>query len=223
LIHPSVFANIFVLLALLNLLDIYRSEESLSKIFNAGVYTTMAIFFYFNYVFFMLLFFIALVILRSFNWREWVIGILGLVSPVLIYVAICYLTGTESRFFFENLVQLLTWFEIPILSEYFYLLFVTLIMFVILTIFFHLSRGLGGKVKTQKTLGLIYWFLALSLVNFFAKRNYLFFPALASIIPLSILLGDYFYNIKQLKIANTLFIMLLAAGSVLYLVHLKIL
>jgi hypothetical protein len=88
--------------------------------------------------------------------------------------------------------------------------------------FKHFSRGLGQKIKTQKSLGLMYWFLVLSLVNFFSKNNNSYFPLIASVIPISVLLGDYFFYIKQLKIANTVFILILAAGTLLFLVNLNL-
>jgi hypothetical protein len=86
----------------------------------------------------------------------------------------------------------------------------------------HFGRGLGSRIKTQKTLGLMYWFLVLSFVNFFSNNNNSYFPLIASVIPVSILLGDYFYNIRQLKISNTLFFLLLASGALLFLMKLNI-
>ncbi len=71
-------------------------------------------------------------------------------------------------------------------------------------------------------MNLVYWFMGLSVINFFSKDNSPFFPVIASAIPLSILLGDYFFNIKQLKIANTLFFFLLATGAVLFLMRFNV-
>jgi hypothetical protein len=153
--------------------------------------------------------------LRSFSWREWIISLMGFTAPLFIYACLGYLLNFDFSSLFKNIIGLFSFFQKPLLSEYFYPLLITLIILIILTILKHLSQGLGSKIKTQKGLGIIYWFLLLSLVNFFAQRNYHYFPLVGSIIPLSILFSDYFYNIKQLKIANTLFFILLAAGSLL--------
>lgn len=222
LIHPSLIANVFILLSLIYITDTYREEYVLSKIFNAAFFISIAMFFYINYAFFIIFFFIVLLILRPFNWREWFVGISGLITPVFIYSCIGYLINIPFTDFFTYLSNLFTNFQKPLLSEYFYPLFLCLWLLILLGIGKHFSRGLGAKIKTQKNLGLMYWLLLLSLINFFSKNNNSYFPFIASIIPISVLLSDYFYNIKQLKISNTLFFLLLASGALLFLMNLDL-
>lgn len=222
LTHASFFANIFILSALSSVTSTYRSENVLSGIFNAGFYTGIAVFFYLNYTFFIILFFIALIIIRPFNWREWLIGVLGFLIPVFIYSCMGYLFNYDFTIFFDNFFDLFSYFQKLLISEYYYPLFVFTCILLIIVVFNHLKNGLGSKVKTQKLTGLMYWFLVLSFINFFSKNNDYYFPALASVIPLCILFGNYFYEIKQLKIANTLFFILMAAGSILVLMRLGV-
>jgi len=222
LAHPALFANIFILLALNEITDSYRQENVLSRIFNAAFYTCLAFFFYINYAFFILLFFVTLSILRPFNWKEWVISLVGFFSVLFMYACVGYLANYDFSEFFINVGELLVFFQKPSISEYFYPLFISIWILLGLAIFKYISGGAGGTIKTQKTMSLVYWFLVLSVINFFSKNNSSFFPVIASVIPLSILLGDYFFNIKQLKIANTLFFFLLASGAVLFLMQFNV-
>jgi hypothetical protein len=221
LVHPALVANIFILLAINALMDTYRMENALSKIFNGAFFTSIAMFFYLNYAFFVILFFIALIILRPFSWRELIIGIIGLLSPLFMYRCVGYLANFNANTFFNDLGELVLFFQRPLMSEYFYPILICIVLLLLLGIAKHLSSGLGSKIKTQKNMGLIYWFLVLSIVNFFAKNNNFYFPTIASIIPISVLFGDYFYNVKQLKVSNTLFFFLLAGGSLLILMRLN--
>lgn len=222
LLHPSLIANVFILSSLIYLTDTYREEVVLSKLFNAALFTSLATFFYINYAFFIIFFFIALIILRPFSWREWLVSVFGLIAPVFVYSCIGYLINIPFTDFFTYLLNLFTNFQKPLLSEYFYPLFFCLLLLLLFGAAKHFSRGLGGKIKTQKNLGLMYWLLLLSLVNFFSRNNNSYFPLIASVIPISVLLSDYFYNIKQLKIANTLFFLLLAGGALLFLMNLNV-
>jgi hypothetical protein len=222
LLHPSLIANIFILLSLISITETYREEQVLSKIFNGALYTSLATFFYVNYSFFILFYFIALLILRPFNWREWVITLLGLIAPVFTYFCIGYLVNIPFTDFFTQILSLFANFQKPLLSEYFYPLFFCLLILLLLGAGKHFTRGLGGKIKTQKNLGLMYWLLLLSMVNFFSKNNNSYFPLIASVIPISVLLSDYFYSIKQLKISNTLLFLLLASGALLFLTNLAL-
>jgi hypothetical protein len=222
LLHPSLIANIFILLSLISITDTYREEHVLPKLFNGALYTSLATFFYLNYSFFVLFYFIALLILRPFNWREWFVTLLGLMAPVFIYFCIGYLINIPFTNYPAYISNLFTNFQKPLLSEYFYPLFFYLLVLLFLGAGKHFSRGLGGKIKTQKNLSLMYWLLLLSVVNFFSKNNNSYFPLIASIIPISVLLSDYFYNIKQLKVSNTLLFLLLASGALLFLMNLNL-
>lgn len=222
LIHPSLVANVFILLSLISITDTYREENVLSKIFNGALFTSFATFFYINYSFFILFYFIALLILRPFNWREWFITILGLIAPVFVYFCIGYLINIPFMDYLTYILNLFTNFQKPLLSEYFYPLFFCLLILLLLGGGKHFTKGLGGKIKTQKNMGLMYWLLLLSVVNFFSKGNTSYFPLIASVIPISVLLSDYFYNIKQLKISNTLLFLLLASGALLFLMNLNL-
>jgi hypothetical protein len=220
--HPAVIANIFVLLSLNSLVDTYRQENTLSKLFNAALYCSLAFFFYLNYSILILLFFISLIMLRPFSWREWMISVMGFFAPLFIYACLGYLLNFDFMALFKDMVGLFTFFQKPLLSEYFYPLFAAIVILLLLTVLKHFSQGLGSKIKTQKGMGIVYWFLLLSCIDFFSQNNDLYFPLAASVIPLSILFGDYFYNIKQLKIANTLFFILIATGSLLILMRLGV-
>lgn len=221
LIHPSLIANVFILLALIYLIETYREENVLPMIFKAAFFISLATFFYINYAFYSFLLIICLLILRPFNWREWIIGLMGLSTPVLIYTAIGYLANFNFHDYFDSLGALISNFRQPLISEFFYPLFVVLILLLLLTVGKHTTRGLGSRIKTQKNLGLMYWLLFLSVINFFAKDNSYYFPLIASVIPISILLSDYFYNIKQLKVANTLFFLLVAANCLILVMKLN--
>lgn len=220
LLHPSFFANIFIFLFLINITEAYRNEYVLSLVFNAAFFLSLALFFYINYAFFIPLFFICLIILRAFNWREWACGVLGLVAPVFMYACICYLANYDFTEFISYTGLLFYYFQKPLISEFFYPLFFMLIILLIFVVLRHSAVGFGSKIKTQKTTAITYWMIVLTLINFFSKNNNYYFPLIASVIPLSLLLGEYFFSIKKLKVANTLLFLLMTVGSLLFLVKL---
>ena len=79
-----------------------------------------------------------------------------------------------------------------------------------------MSKGFGGKVKTQKTKYVLLWMLVLCLLMvFFEQVSDMIL--LSCIIPLSIFIGDYLSEIKQLKIANTLLVFFVASFSIIFL------
>ena len=84
-----------------------------------------------------------------------------------------------------------------------------------LAIFHYLNKGMGGKIKIIKIKYVILWLLFLSLFIMFYKptSDMILTPC---IIPLSIIMGDYLSEIKQLKIANTLLFLFISGFAIIY-------
>jgi len=214
-IEPILIANLFVLPAIYYLSSAYRKDTALSAIFKAGLLLGLASFFYTYYILFFPIAVIAVIILRSFNWREWILLIIGLLLPVYIYMCISYLNDNGTfeilRIFKNNMAN----FQKPIFSEYYLVFFVITIFILVLSIFHYVSKGFGNKIKTVKIKYVILWLLFLSLIVVFYRQttDMVLFPC---IIPLSIIIGDYLSEIKQLKIANTLLFLFLCGFVIIY-------
>lgn len=214
-LQPLLVANLFILPALYFLISSYRQAVALSAFYKAGFFLGIASFFYTPYIIVFPIAFIAILLFKSFNWREWVVLSFGLITPVYFYITLNYLTTSSNPPAFEFLKNNITNFQKPIISEYYilYNLFTVIVLF--LAIFHYFNKGLGNKIKTVKIKYVILWMLLLSIVLMFNKQtsDMVFLP---SIIPLSIIIGDYLSEIKKLKIANTLLLLLIGGFLLIY-------
>lgn len=214
-IEPILIANLCVLPAIYFIASAYRQDTALSAIFKAGLLLGLASFFYAYYILFFPIAVIAVIILRSFNWREWVLLIIGLLLPVYIYMCVSYLNGHGAfdilRIFKNNMAN----FQKPVVSEYYLVFFIITIFILVLSIFHYVSKGFGNKIKTVKIKYIILWLLFLSLIAMFYRQT-TDMVLLPCIIPLSIIMGDYLSEIKQLKIANTLLFLFLCGFVIIY-------
>jgi hypothetical protein len=216
IIEPILVANLFLLPSIYFLINSYRRDEALTDVFKAGVFMGLASFFCINYIIVFPLSLFALIILRPFNWREWAILLLGLLTPLYIYVSICYLVTDNAFAVFSMMREAISTIQKPIISEYYIgFIFITVLAF-IFAIIHYISKGFGGKVKTQKTKYILLWMFTLSLLMvFFEQISDM--VLLSCIVPLSIIIGDYMSEIKQLKIANTLLILFFGGFIIIYL------
>lgn len=215
-VEPILLANLFVIPALYFLINSYRKDYALMDVFKSGIFMGLASFFCIHYIAAFPLMFFALIILRPFNWREWSIMLIGLITPLYLYVSICYLTTNDAFVVFGMIKEAISSLQKLIISEY-YLMFILIsaISFVF-ALFHYLSKGFGGKVKTQKTKYVLLWMLVLCLLMVFFEQvsDMILLPC---IIPLSIFIGDYLSEIKQLKIANTILVLFLGGFAIIYL------
>lgn len=213
-LQPLLIANLLVLISLRFLYNSYRNENALSDSFGAGFLLTLASSFYTYYILIIPIGIIALLILKSFNWREWLSFLFGALAPIYIYMCISYLLLGEFNEPFELVSKCLKSAQLPVISE-FYLVFILITAFLFcLALFYYITKGFGSRVKIQKSKFILIWLTAftfdVSLLD--TSSNFFLLPAM---LPLSIIIGDYLGEIKQLKIANTLLLLFIAGFAVI--------
>lgn len=215
-IEPVLVANLFVLPALYFLISSYREEQALSGFYKTGVLVGLASFFYIHYIYLFPICFVALIILRAFNWREWCVLLIGLLTPLYTYLCLSYLSNNAVADELLLMKLSLTVIKTPVISEYYLVFLFILIILFLLALFNYMGKGFGPKIKTQKSKYILLWMCLFSLLMVFFEH-----PAddflLPCIIPLSIIIGDYLAEIKQLKIANTLLVLFMGGFAIVYL------
>lgn len=214
-IEPILLANIFVLLSIYFLMNSYRQEIALSEFYKAGLFMGLSAFFYIYYIYLFPLCIIAILILRAFYWREWAVMLLGLLTPIYLFLNLSYLINNQLSDELTHLRDSIINIHKPVFSEYYFIQLLAVIFLLFLAFFNYLNKGFGTKVKTQKNKYIVIWMLLLCvwIVFFEESTETLLLPCA---LPFSILVGDYLSEIKQLKIANTLLVLFIAGFAIVY-------
>lgn len=80
-----------LMMTLDNILWLAQSNKARKLIYNAGFTIGLAALISFPAVFFALLLFVALSLLRNFNGVEWIVGLLGIITPIYFAAGLLYL------------------------------------------------------------------------------------------------------------------------------------
>jgi|GEM_PF-711610 len=218
---PILISNTFVLLGLNSLYNSYRRENALFECFNAGIYITLASCFCTYYFLIIPIGIIAIMILKSFNWREWMCFIFGTIMPIYIYSSVSYLMGKCYSKPYDLFSSIFHSTRLPLFSEYYLLFIVVTLFMLVLAIFHYISRGFGNRVKIQKAKFILIWLtvfcLIISVISYVPN-----FWLLPCIVPFSIMIGDYLGEVKRLKIANTLLTLFMGGFLIIWLYHLNL-
>ena len=83
-LSAPLIASFFIMLGLLDLLDMYELKDPFNECFNASFFVTIASFFYFPAVCFFMLIWVSFLIYRVLSWREWVISFIGFFAACLV-------------------------------------------------------------------------------------------------------------------------------------------
>ncbi len=206
------FSNIIILYSLFQVFNTYRKDHVLSQIFNACFFLSSALYLNIANIFLFPYIFVALSILRPFNWREFVIAVIGFICPVFIYECLSYLFNFNQWYVFESLSELFGTFKNPALNLNFLPFLIVTTLLLVFSIVSFLAEGLGNTVKKQKAKTCFFWFMILVIPLFFVSgagyENIMLFYS----IPTSFLIGDFLFGLRSARLVNILlFIFILSA------------
>ena len=213
ILHPLVFGNFFLMLAIHRLLNSYRKEKAFSHFFDAAFLISIASLFYFPYIVFFQVLGAALVILRPFNWREWVISLAGVLVPYILVATIYYMRNTLDYLLYDKMFFYFTrQLHFGTLSGSFYFTNIVQLSILILASA-RLFTGLNtGSQKTKKGIVILIWVLLVGIASIAITQEVSTSCLAALSIPAAVFYTHYFMNLKRNWLAEFLF--LLFVGSI---------
>ena len=212
-LNPGLLSALFIFLMLDQLFSAYKKRYVLNSLFLAGFWAAIAGLFYIHAVFFILLIWISLFILRSFSLREWFVPILGFAFPLLFLFAFYFIYEPLSL---QGLIETITGnylneVTVTYYNPAYYAFYGLMALLVIFGSFSLLGRFPKLKIYVRKYYEILWWLFAGSVVLFILNSQVsvelLYFVAL----PLSFLLAGYFLSIRSGVFGNILLFLFIAA------------
>lgn len=221
-LNPVLPASLFLMLAILRVMDGYRKPGTAYNFFDAGFLISTGSLFYANLIWFGLLVFIGIVLLRTVNLMEIAISILGLITPYLLIFSLYYVIGKDMRELLtlmeNNLFGRSTGYLFPRLTIV-VLIFTGMITLVsIAHLVIHMNTK---KIKSRKTFSLLIW------VFFISMGVYIILPSVSgeivglTSIPLSYFLAHYFVFVKKKIVPEIFFSVLFVLILLIQIYYLK--
>jgi uncharacterized protein DUF6427 len=211
-LHPLIFGNLFILFAIHKLLSSYRKDKAFSQAFDAGLLVSIATLFYFPFIVFLPLLGVGLIILRPFNWREWMISFFGAMIPYIFVITFYFWNEKLDYLFFDKMFYQTAKEKLhPEQSPGFYFMISTGWLIILFSLF-KILGGVGiGSQRTKKSIIFLIWFFFFSALSIFLapEVSTIYFSILA--IPTAVFCGNYFANIKKEWWAEFLFITLMVS------------
>lgn len=213
-LSPPLICNFITIWMLIKLFNLYKQTDVKVLMLDLGIIVAIGSLIYFPFIIMFFLLWIALIIYRPFNWREWI-------SPVAGVLCVYFLVGTWC-FWTDRLDIFLSLFSIymhhsgsPLALESNDLLALLPIgMSLILFLTILRNQYFRSIVHVRKTFQLLFYMLLLIIVSFYLNKarsiNHFILCAPA----LAIYLAYYFTYAKTKWLYESLYIMIL--GFILY-------
>jgi hypothetical protein len=210
LLNPVIPASIFLMLAIMRIMDGYHISGTAYNYFDAGILISTGSLFYANLVWFGLLIIIGIALLRTGNLKEILISVFGLLTPYLLTFGIYYIIGKDTglllKLFRDNLFTHSTFYPFPRLTIV-ALIFTGVLIFISITQLFKMMNT--KKIKSRKTFSLMIWTFLISMAVYFAMPSVSVEIVWLASIPISYFLTHYFVFVKNKLVPDILFSLLL--------------
>jgi hypothetical protein len=206
----EVWISSFLLLFVFNfLLESYQKDLPFSQFYNASIILGALTFIYPNIICLILLLIISGVNYSNLHWRIIFTILLGLITPYLFYFVVVFVIEapfTIPKFFTFSQISFSTIQEAH-LSK---IIWLATLLLVVLFSFSELFMWLYKKsIKSRRTFMTIIWFFIISiLIATYSGWHYFYF----SLLPLAIIIGNYFVYTKKRKMATILFSLLMISS-----------
>lgn len=206
--NPVLLANLFIILALGQLLTIYNQKSVLKEVFNASVLISIASLFYFPSILMILLIWATFIIIRPLEWRNYILSLLG---PLLvgIWLASYYFLTDQLPVLSDKYLQFNNYFEGLTISGFSYVVIGFLII-IALVAFGSLLKGLSkNTVRVKNLLRVVSFFFVFSLLTFLLTNQDYFSTYAFVLVSFAIYTANYFDYLKRYWIGNSLIILLI--------------
>jgi len=209
--HPVLIVNSILIFTLHKIFRLYKNDDPLAWDFDTCVLLSIMTLFYLPAIIFLLLYGVSLLILRPFSWRDWVVGLIGFITPVF-FVLLYY-------FFADRLNEVKDFIHTAEISRKFNIknavpagypltiLWVTAI-FVLSLLRIRLNY-LKNSAKTRNYQLVILVFVIVSLLMIVFTPAEMLFRFSILCIPLSIIIAYYFLSTKKAWLTEPLLYLLI--------------
>jgi len=207
ILSPALICNFLLIWIIDKFLKLGKSANSINTVFDIGMIIAVGTLIYFPFMAMLLMIFLALLLFRSFNWREWVAGLIGFIT-VFFFLAVFYYWNDNLSSFYQIWKPLGNKFPSVFKINYNdYLVLIPVAVIIILASLQLRENFFRSFISTRKSFQLLFFMFIVSAASFYLKPDFRTWHFLLCVPPGSVLLAYYFSNAKKRWFYETLFLL----------------
>ncbi len=207
-LHPSVISSCFAMAILDIILRIKDNEQDLRLTYKAGLLVGLASLFYFPSIILLIFIWAVLLAYRMPYWRQWILPIVGILTPYLFLFTIYfwYDTSIENLNYYASYVGEIR-FLISNPDDIVKIILALLILLIIISILRVMGRLQNRKGSIRKKISIILYLFLCSILIMFLNYD-LALNTTMIYIPSAIFLSIYFSDLKKHRWTDLVFTLL---------------
>lgn len=208
---PPLLCNFFLLFIFNKILVEYKNNSSIAAMFDLGLVVALGTLFYFPFVAFLMLLWIALLLFKPFYWREWVSVLIGFLTLMFILGVYYYWNGKLMGFIeiWKPLsTKLPIYINIQVLD---YMVLFPIAICVLLSFYYLNQNFFKSYVLVRKSFQLAIFILLIAILSFYLKSDFRINHFLLCAIPIALSISYYFVSAKKKWVFESLFLSIIVA------------
>jgi hypothetical protein len=204
--NPVLPSALFLTLALKRIMESYRKPGTAFNFFDAALLIGTGSLFYANLVWFGLLVFIGIALLRTGNVIEIFTSFIGLLTPYILVFGIYYVLGRDTGSLVADIIENL-FADSPeaVFSRVEIVAIILSGLMILVSTVFLIQHKNSMKIKSRKTFYLLLWGIVISIVLYFAIPSASVELLWIMAIMVSYILANYYIYIKKRIIPEIFF------------------
>ncbi|MES2426230.1 MAG: DUF6427 family protein [Bacteroidota bacterium] len=210
-LSPPLICNFLLIWMLHKLFGLYKGEDVNSIAYDLGMIVAIGSLIYLPFIYLFLAIWAGLLLFRPFNWREWVIGIMGY-ATIFFFLAVAYYLSNNLSIFYTIWTPLTTKFPTHVNINYYnYLLLIPVILIFILGVVKIQQIFFRSYVQVRKSFQLLFIVFLITGLSFYVKAQFSLTHFLLCTIPLAVFFAYYFLHATARWFYESLFFILLVS------------
>ncbi|MDN3551791.1 DUF6427 family protein [Mucilaginibacter aquaedulcis] len=208
-LSAPLICNFLIIWMLFKLFSLYKGDDAKSTVYDLGMIVALGSLIYFPFIYLFLVIWIALVLFKPFNWREWISGMLGY-GTVFFFLAVLYYLNDKLSSFSNIWRPLATKFPDHIsINSYNYLLLVPVIVILVLCFFKLQQNFFKSYVQIRKSFQLLFFIFFITAFSFYVNASFHLNHFLLCIAPVAVFFAYFFLYATRKWFYESLFLLLL--------------
>ncbi len=211
ILSPPLICNFLLIWMMDKFLKVGKSPNAIMIMFDVGMIIAIGTLIYFPFIVMLVMLWLTLLLYRSFEWREWVSGLVGILT-IFFFVGVYYYWNDSLSMFYKIWLPLGNKFPSVFKINYNdYLVLIPVLVMMVLAALQLRENFFRSFISTRKAFQMLFFMFIVALISFYTKPDFRLYHFLLCVPPGSVLLAYYFSNAKKRWFYESLFLILVFA------------
>ena len=208
-LSSTLICNFLLIWIMDKFLKIGKSVNAIMIMFDIGMIIAVGTLVYFPFIVMLVMLWLSLLLYRSFDWREWLSGLVGFLT-IFFFIGVYYYWNDSLSMFYKIWLPLGNKFPSVFKINYNdYLVLVPVLVMLVLATLQLRENFFRSFISTRKAFQMLFFMFIVAILSVYTKPEFRLYHFLLCVPPGSVMLAYYFSNATKRWFYESIFFILI--------------